>query len=183
MADENSYVLRVGRPYTTQPERLVAYHDDLIIQSAVKLAGNKDTAAEIAQGARVRLWTWALRRRAFRCSRRFVRSAVLSAAIDEARDRRRCVSPGDNVERLDDRAHIDFLLVEGTDEDVIGRQVVFRFMRGLRLQLRAVFCGLYRRGLSQREVARRMRLSQPRVAQLHDELLRRGREWFTRVSA
>jgi DNA-directed RNA polymerase specialized sigma subunit len=52
----------------------------------------------------------------------------------------------------------------------------------LPLQLRAVYIGIYVRDLSQREVARQMRISQPRVAQLHDELLRLGRARFAALS-
>ena len=105
------------------------------------------------------------------------------AAVDEARERRRCGLAIAKIDEIDENVHRDALLVEGEYEDVIGRKVVTRFIASQPLKIRAIYCGLYRRGLSQRELAFRLRITQPRVAQMHEELLRRGRAWFARAVA
>ncbi len=105
--------------------------------------------------------------------------AVRCAAIELVRDRKRAFSGlnPESVERLGD-AHASLAATEAADEDVLARRLVAQWVATLPLRLRAVFCGIYRRELSQREVGARMGLSQPRVAQLHAQLLRLGRARF-----
>jgi DNA-directed RNA polymerase specialized sigma subunit len=53
----------------------------------------------------------------------------------------------------------------------------------LPLRLRDIYQHLYADERSQREAAHLMRLSQPRVAQLHRQLLKRGREELAHLAA
>jgi RNA polymerase sigma factor (sigma-70 family) len=162
-----------------EPARLVELHNPLIVRTARKFGRDRDTAQDIAQGARLRILGWARRNPGRECSRSLVRQAVRCAAVEVVRERQRSLSAlgSENVERLGD-AHANLLAVEAADEDVIARKVVAQRVAALPLKLRAVFCGIYRRDISQRELASRMRLSQARVAQLHGELLRLGRARF-----
>jgi RNA polymerase sigma factor (sigma-70 family) len=56
---------------------------------------------------------------------------------------------------------------------------VRQWIRQLPDRLKRIYDSIYVRGLSQREAATFMRISQPRVSQLHLELLRRGRAELT----
>lgn len=186
MAEESPSALTIEQSSRqvpcVEPERLVGKYNAFVERSAATLVADKDIADDIAQGARVRLWEWASERPEQPCFTNFVRRSVRSAAISELRNRRRCLCPGsDFVERLQDH-HGEFLAVDGPGEDVLARHMVCRWLMTLPLQLRAVYIGIYVRDLSQREVARQMRISQPRVAQLHDELLRLGRARFAALS-
>jgi RNA polymerase sigma factor (sigma-70 family) len=184
MASENSCALQY-RPLTSdsliqdEPARLIEHYNPLIVRTARKFGRDPDTAKDVAQGARLRFLGWARRNPGRECSRSLVRQVVRCAAIELARDRERAVSAigSENVERLGE-AHASLLAVEAADEDVIARKLVAQWVATLPLRLRAIFCAIYRRELSQREVASRMRLSQARVAQLHGELLRLGRARF-----
>jgi RNA polymerase sigma factor (sigma-70 family) len=65
-----------------------------------------------------------------------------------------------------------------------GRDVIVAAWVGsLPSPMRRIYQHLYAEDLSQREAARLMNLSQPRVAQLHRQLLERGRQQLTRLAA
>lgn len=184
MASEDSCALE-HQPLTSvvdtegEPARLIELYDSTILRTARKFGRDPDTAKDIAQEARLKVLGWARRNRGRACSRSLVRSAVRCAAVEVVRERKRSLSAVDSevVERLGD-AHANLLALEAADDDVIARKLVARWVATLPLKLRAVFCGIYRRDLSQRELATRMRLTQGRVAQLHGELLRLGRARF-----
>lgn len=55
------------------------------------------------------------------------------------------------------------------------QEAVEEWLARLPIRLRVVFAGLYVEGLSQRQLARRLQVSQPRVATLNRELIDRGR--------
>jgi RNA polymerase sigma factor (sigma-70 family) len=57
------------------------------------------------------------------------------------------------------------------------------WMGSLPSSLQQVYRHLYGDGLSQREAARLMKLSQPRVAQLHRQLVSRARKYLTHLAA
>lgn len=184
MASEDSCALEhrlltSGGGIEDEPARLVQQHDSLIVRAARKFGRDPDTAKDIAQGARLRIFGWASRNPGRECSRSLVRQVVRCAAVEFVRERERALSAlsSDNVERLGE-AHANLLAVETADEDVIARKLVAQWVATLPLKLRAVFCGIYRREISQRELASRLRLSQARVAQLHGQLLRLGRVRF-----
>lgn len=162
-----------------EPARLIKQHESLIVRTARKFGRDPDSAKDIAQGARLRILGWARRNPGRECSRNLVRKVVRCAAVELVRGRERALSAlgSGNVERLRD-THANLLAVEAADDDVIARKLVGQWVSTLPLKLRAVFCGIYRRGLPQRELATRLRLSQARVAQLHAELLRLGKARF-----
>lgn len=60
---------------------------------------------------------------------------------------------------------------------------VRRWLETLSPVLRHLFGLIYQNGLSQRDAALILRVSQPRVAQLHGELLRLGREALAELVA
>ncbi len=184
MASEDSCALEFqsltrGGGIVDEPARFVQQHNSLIVRTARTFGRDPDTAKDIAQGARLRIFGWARRNPGRECSRSLVRHAVRCAAVEFVRGRERALSAfgSENVERLGE-AHANLLAVEAADGDVIARKLVAQWVATLPLKLRAVFCGIYRREISQRELAARLRLSQARVAQLHGELLRLGRVRF-----
>lgn len=65
---------------------------------------------------------------------------------------------------------------DAANDDRESASVYRRIDEVLRGRLRDIFECLYALGLTQREAAARLRLSQPRIAQLHKELLSRARE-------
>ncbi len=78
------------------------------------------------------------------------------------------------VEALADESELD-VASEAANDDRESASVYRRIDEVLQGRLRDVFECLYALGLSQREAAARLRLSQPRIAQLHRELLSRAR--------
>lgn len=61
-----------------------------------------------------------------------------------------------------------------TTRDVLAERRVRQWVRAQPRPLQGVFHLLYRRGLSQREAAAHLGVSQPRIAKLHRQLLNRG---------
>jgi len=139
-----------------------------------RLGGPADIANDIAQNVRISAWKRA------RSSPMLLRQGFLSRAArwavsNELRYRERWIVGGSlNVEPLDP-SHENALPYEALNTDAFARNEVARWTKNISKRLRIVYRGLYRLGMSQRRLARRMRVSQPRVAQLHAELLRAGR--------
>lgn len=134
---------------------------------------------DLEQAGRIALWRstarFDARRGAFiNYARRAVKNAIRSEIqrvrpVSEAGER--LIHPMDDAtEDVEDQCDP----VNSLDLFVIVR--VRRWLETLPLTLRNLFALIYRNGLSQRDAARILRVSQPRVAQLHTELLRRGRE-------
>jgi DNA-directed RNA polymerase specialized sigma24 family protein len=57
-----------------------------------------------------------------------------------------------------------------------------RFLSGLPIRLRQLYDAIYVRNCDQRTVAVELGISQPRIAKLHGEILKRGREYFGLVA-
>jgi RNA polymerase sigma factor (sigma-70 family) len=124
---------------------------------------------DFAQEARIRLL------RAYRSrgtmpqgyGRRIVRNAVVSAArrvIREQRQHANDVDVADAEEAVED---------DGAAHPATG---VEKLIARLPQRMRRVYALLYVQDLSQREAAAKLRVTQPRVAQLHRELLERARD-------
>lgn len=80
------------------------------------------------------------------------------------------------VEQACDSSELETMAVAANDDrEPEPASVHRRLDEVLSGRLREVFDCLYVHELSQREAAARMRLSQPRIAQLHKELIARGR--------
>jgi RNA polymerase sigma factor (sigma-70 family) len=76
----------------------------------------------------------------------------------------------------------DIPSVGASPEDVYGIRAVTRWVERLPSSLNAIYRVLYRDQRSQRQAGRILGISQPRVAQLHRELLDRGRVELRHVS-
>jgi len=72
---------------------------------------------------------------------------------------------------------------EERQRDLLAEARVGEWIAGQSAQVQAVFELLYREDLSQREAAKRLGISQPRVAKLHRELLARGRDELRALAA
>jgi RNA polymerase sigma factor (sigma-70 family) len=68
---------------------------------------------------------------------------------------------------------------EVSHERWTSRGLVHRWMSKGPPRLREVFCLLYAEDLTQRQAAVLLGISQPRISQLHGDLLRRGRDELT----
>lgn len=155
-------------------EALVRKWDRDIIRSARRAAarfgGGEADADDFAQVARLRLYR-ALRQHGVRPDpyiRRLIKNAVLRAAVTEARPFGPLARNRDEL--VDDRA-------EGLSEDRLTGAIdaVRRWAATLPARLLRLRDLLYVDGLSQRDAARALSVSQPRVAQLHADLLGHGR--------
>jgi RNA polymerase sigma factor (sigma-70 family) len=156
--------------------RAIAFHN---LRSGIDLD-------DLEQAGRIALWRstarFDARRGAFiNYARRAVKNAIRTE-IQRARRVSEGGGPpnqpkGDIAEGIEN--HCD--LPDSLDLFAILR--VRRWLETLPLTLRNLFALIYRNGLSQRDAARILRVSQPRVAQLHTELLRRGREALAELAA
>lgn len=63
----------------------------------------------------------------------------------------------------------------GPSDDVFVRDAVRKWVASLPPRMQRVYALLYVEGVSQREAAVRLGLTQPRISQIHQELLERGR--------
>jgi RNA polymerase sigma factor (sigma-70 family) len=131
-------------------------------------AGRRADDGDFAQEARMRLLI------AFRVrgtipkgyGRRIVRNAIVSAARRVIRDQKL---------HADD---VDVDTVEESPEEDGGRHpvgTVANLIARMPRRMRRVYGLLYEQDLTQREAAAKLRLTQPRVAQLHRELLEQAR--------
>ena len=138
---------------------------------------------DLEQAGRIALWRstarFDARRGAFiNYARRAVKNAIRSE-IHRVRPISEAGEPliqrmGDATEDVEN--HYD-------PPDLFAILRIRRWLETLPLSLRNLFALIYRNGLSQRDAARILQVSQPRVAQLHTELLRRGREALAELAA
>jgi RNA polymerase sigma factor (sigma-70 family) len=135
---------------------------------AVRVRGCHTDGEDFAQEARIRLLI-AHRKRGFMQQgyvRRVIRNAVVSAARPSIRREQRHANDVD-IETIEDSA-------EG-DNRTGPRDLVVKLVAQLPRRLRRVYELLYVKELSQREAAAKLRVTQPRVAQLHREFLEHAR--------
>lgn len=131
-------------------------------------------ADDMAQEARVRLLR-ALRLRSVRAEA-YLRCTVSNAIKNAARDEFRAPRvPLDGEDALE----VD----GGEPQDVLARIKVAGWIETLPEPLAVVYGHLYIQEASQREAARAMGISQPRVAQLHRDLLQRGHRELAHLAA
>jgi RNA polymerase sigma factor (sigma-70 family) len=129
--------------------------------------GSLDDAEDFAQAARISLARAARDRRpaAEPYRRKLIKHAAMSAARKE-RTRFRGLSNN----RADLEDNLEVRRIGSAEAEVVD------WITTLPSRLKGVYELLYERGYTQREAAEMLHVSQPRVAQLHNELIRRGRE-------
>ena len=131
--------------------------------AARRVGGTAEDAEDFAQEVRIRLFPIAALPQA--AAPRYVRKVVANA-VKSAVSRTHAIV----FEDIDETA--EQLMVEPPDPRIAD---VAAWVSTQPYPLRAVYQHLYVEGLTQREAARVMRISQPRVAQLHQRLLDAGR--------
>ena len=110
----------------------------------------------------------------------FVRKIVTNAIRSRIRSERRRLQLGSaNAHELDERLPE----LRGQAPDVARKLSVSMWLSTLPARLRIVFDVLYVRGYTQREASTALNISQPRIAQLHRELLERGRMELSTLAA
>jgi len=148
--------------------------DDYIKKTARDVArsvgASGDDADEFAQAARIALWR-AIEKGA-PASDAYRKGIVKNAMRSTARKERggfRSLSIW--------RHELDEELLRRQDDDETAAGVV-EWADQLPANLRNIYELLYVEGFTQRDVARKLRVTQPRIAQLHAQLKRRAREGF-----
>lgn len=128
-----------------------------------------DTAQDFAQAARIALVR--VSEQANECGSFYVRRVIQNAVRDAARQERRLFG---TLLGMDNHA-LDFVVDPKSEKQSHIIAAVAEWVSLLPSRLRQVYELLYVQGHTQREAAELMRVSQPRISQLHNELLRRGR--------
>jgi RNA polymerase sigma factor (sigma-70 family) len=136
-----------------------------------RMLGN-DLLEEIAQEARTRVVRIA--RRGGPCEEPYIRMVISNATRGAARQE------AQSLERLlaSDTTHNeppDGLDVSSSETMSLTKDAVSKWLHGLTARFQAIYDLLYVQGHTQREAAAIIGITQPRVAQLHRDLLRRGR--------
>jgi RNA polymerase sigma factor (sigma-70 family) len=154
---------------------LLTQFDPLIKRAARRasyyLNGTASLADDLAQDVRCHLWE-ALQTKPT-SNPAFVRKVVTNALRSRIRfERCRLQLGSEDVRELDERLPgvLDSYYTDGID-----RLFIAKWVSELPGRLHMVFDALYKQGYTQREASKALRVSQPRVTQLHRELLDRGR--------
>jgi RNA polymerase sigma factor (sigma-70 family) len=158
----------------TYPFSTFQQFDTLITRSARRasyyITGSSSLAEDLAQDVRLHLWR-ALEAGLVQESA-VIRRLITNAIRDRIRfERTRIQLTSSGMSELDDRNPA--LLLDASYRPEI--LTVARWVASLPGRLRAVFELIYGSGYTQREVSSVLGLSQPRITQLHQELLQRGR--------
>jgi RNA polymerase sigma factor (sigma-70 family) len=159
---------------------LLAWWDDDIERAAAHgarlLGGDLDDAQDLAQEARLRLLRAASLTPGAPVGylRRVVRNAVLSGV---RRERRAVTNRSPRGQALDFRMEAP----SNSPDDRIN--LVAEWVAALPGRLRIIYDLLYEQGLTQRQSGAILGISQPRVAQLHQSLLQRGRRELANLAA
>jgi RNA polymerase sigma factor (sigma-70 family) len=163
---------------------ILATWDPVIHRNARRITaaagGDIEEAADLAQEARFHLARIARVRRDLPSP--YLRRVISNSLKGGARRRRRGLSVwSPRLERLaDDPLPLSF---EGAHAPAGPEHVALAtWVARLPKRLGDVYELLYVHGCSQREAARGLRVSQPRVAQLHHELLRLARRHISRLA-
>jgi len=127
---------------------------------------DEDTADELAQAARMRVWG-ALRKGSAALGSHYIRKVIANAV--------RTPLAGDPVlavaSEIDEADAVDTSLQKS---DPLAVDAVRAWLKTLPLRLQRVYQLLFVKEYSQREAALVLGVSQPRIAQLHRALLERG---------
>jgi len=138
---------------------------------AQRIHGTREDAEDFAQEARIRLVRIASKPQG--AASRYVRK-VIANAIKSAIDRT------DKTPFEDINEETERIPAEPADSRIAE---VVAWLQTVSPQLRTIYQHLYVDGRTQREASRLMRISQPRVAQLHARLLEAGRRELHHLAA
>jgi RNA polymerase sigma factor (sigma-70 family) len=157
------------------PLSIIAQFEPLITRSARRasyyITGSTNMAEDLAQDVRFHLLR-ALEAHHIEESA-VIRRLITNALRDRIRfERCRIQLASTNTSELDDRNPMLKLSDSSCRPEVLS---VAKWVSSLPRRLRAVFELIYRSGYTQREASSVLGLSQPRITQLHQELLQRGR--------
>lgn len=163
------------RRSSNDEERVVECWDRDIRRAArsrsSRLGGGHEPS-DLAQEARIRL---VLVVRSGKEAAPYLRTVISNAVLAAAKKGRVREEQNDCADEL--AADVPDPEVNDTVEAVAG------WVAGLPRRLKAVYRALYAEELTQREAAKILRVSQPRVAQLHRELLELGRRDLRHLAA
>jgi RNA polymerase sigma factor (sigma-70 family) len=137
---------------------------------AKRITGTREDAEDFAQEARIRLFRIASKPQA--AASRYVRKVIANAiktAIDHT---------GPSLEAINEETQ--HIAAEQPDQRIAE---VDAWLQTISPHLRTIYHYLYVDGRTQRETARLMHISQPRVAQLHSRLLETGRRDLRHLAA
>ena len=162
---------------------LLNQFDPLIKRAARRasyyLNGTPNLADDLAQDVRCHLWE-ALRTDLV-TNPAFVRRLITNELRSHIRfEQRRLQLCSKEVRELDERLPGG---LDSRDAEGIDRLCITNWVSKLPGQLRIAFDVLYKQGYTQREASRALSVSQPRVTQLHRELLERGRSDLLALAA
>lgn len=136
-----------------------------------------ERAEELAQEARARVIR--LARHGRPRDEAYVRTVIANAVRKAARREARCLT------HLQPDDHVDKDVSRNVDDEIPSptTEAVRRWVRGLSARFQAVYKLLYVDGHTQRETATIIGVTQPRVAQLHRDLLACGRTALADLAA
>jgi RNA polymerase sigma factor (sigma-70 family) len=137
--------------------------------AAAKFHLDESYADDFAQEARIRLFN-TLRRRPM-VQTAYLRR-VISNAVQSAVSATRRWSDHDPIDETTDDLQAD--PENSNTNDPLEIAAVNKFIDGLPVSLRSVYKLLYEEGRTQQEAASQVGVAQPRIAQLHKELLSRA---------
>ena len=162
-------------PSSTSTDQFFSFWDHDVRQAsraaARRIGGNREDAEDFAQEARIRLFRIVGRPQA--SAARYIRKVVANAiktAVDRT-DKTTFEEINEETERIP---------VDPPDSRIAE---VAAWVQTMPPQLRAVYHHLYVDGRTQREAAQVMGVTQPRVAQLHGQLLEAGRRELHHLAA
>ena len=117
-------------------------------------------------------------------SEAFIRTVIKNSTRNSARSETPYLEKTDlveDLENIEETANVGAF--QTTEIDHFAVAAVRRFVSTLPQNLQAVYKFIFQDELTQRDAARRIGVSQPRVAELKRELLRRGKKELTRLAA
>lgn len=175
-APEGAYEI-FASPLCDETAFQIRWDPDIRRAALAAARGDRVDADDLAQQVRMRI-TAALR--SFPDAPTPYVRKVISNTLKSAcrRDMHAFTTKSPNAQPVDED------IVAPTAEADEGRDAtVTAWINSLPLSMQQIYRLLYAEDLSQREAAQLMKLSQPRVAQLHRRLLERGRQQLTRLAA
>lgn len=168
-----------ANPHSDSEAGLLESWDDDIVRACRACARKRgrqadQIVADVAQDARLAV-VLAIRKTGID-DEQYLRRVISNSARNSTRQRL-------VVARQVSDDFLEEIREEPTVRDVLLERRIRRWLYDLPRQLKDVFHLLYRRGLSQREAAEYLGVSQPRVAKLHRQLLERGSDGLRDLAA
>jgi len=151
---------------------------DLDIKRAASAAARRrmlDRARpeDLAQEARLRILR--LARRGGPCAEPYIRTVIANTVREAARREARVLEHLLLADDVGDKQGSEDIAEASSESIACVTDSVSTWIRGLSARLQTIYDLLYVRGHTQREAAAIIGITQPRIAQLHTELVRRGR--------